>query len=206
MLHDERGFFGEFMHYLRIIIGAIVPYGGLLSCSFNMASATLGAGIVSIPSGFNLSGVAMSIIYLILVCLGTIYSMNLLAKVMVKTKLRTYSLAARHLLGPGVDYCLAILIMLLCFGGSVAYIIATSTLLTPVLQTPGSPAYLKTRSGNRLMTSMVWLVLMLPLVIPKRINSLRYFSSIGVLFIVYFVICIVIHSATHGYNDPAKRK
>lgn len=184
----------------------IIPYGGLLSSCFNLASCTLGAGIISLPSAFNLSGVIMSCIYLVLVNIATIYSLYLISRISLKTKLITFSSAARHLLGPGADYFLGTLIVILCFGGSVAYIIAMSTLLTPVLKAPGAPAYLGTKSGIRLMTSMVWLVLMLPLVIPKQINSLRYVSGVGVLFIVYFVICIIVHSATNGLHDPQIRE
>lgn len=194
-------FFAAIIRYFNVV----VPFGGLLASSFNLASATLGAGIISIPSGFNLSGIVMSCIYLALAAAGTVYSMNLLAKVMVKTGLRSYAQSARLLLGRGADIFLAALIIIQCFGGSVAYIIATSTLLKPILGVSSSPQYLKTKSGNRLITSMIWLCFMLPLVFPKKVNSLRYVSTFGVLFIVYFVICMIVHSATHGLHDPAIR-
>lgn len=201
----QRNCFESLWYTAKKVFGVIVPYGGLVASSFNLASATLGAGIISLPSAFNLSGIIMSCIYLILASVGTVYSMNLLAKVMVKTGLRTFAQSARVLLGPGADYFLAVLIIIQCFGGSVAYIIATGSLLDPILKTPSSPEFLKTTSGKRLMTSMVWLVLMLPLVFPKRINSLRYASTIGVLLIIYFVFCMVGHSATHGMKNPAIR-
>ncbi|CBZ29115.1 putative amino acid transporter aATP11 [Leishmania mexicana MHOM/GT/2001/U1103] len=193
------------IHLLRFYFNVVVPFGGFLATTFNLASATLGAGIISIPSGFNLSGVIMSCVYLILAAAGTIYSMNLLAKVMVKTGLRTYAQSARVLLGRGADYFLAVLIIIQCFGGSVAYIIATSTLLSPILNAPSAPAFLKTKQGNRVITSVVWLTFMLPLVFPKKVNSLRYVSTFGVLFIVYFVACMIGHSATHGLPNPSIR-
>ncbi|GET91049.1 transmembrane amino acid transporter, putative [Leishmania tarentolae] len=191
------------IHVLRFYLNVVVPFGGFLATTFNLASATLGAGIISIPSAFNLSGVIMSCVYLILAAAGTVYSMNLLAKVMVKTGLRTYAQSARVLLGRGADYFLAVLIIIQCFGGSVAYIIATSTLLSPILSAPSAPAFLKTTQGNRLITSVVWFTLMLPLVFPKKVNSLRYVSTFGILFIVYFVACMIGHSATHGLHNPS---
>ncbi|KAF8287557.1 amino acid transporter, putative [Trypanosoma cruzi] len=45
----------------------IIPYGGLLSTTFNLASATLGGGVISLAAGFQMSGVAFSIILLVLV-------------------------------------------------------------------------------------------------------------------------------------------
>uniref|UniRef100_A0A0A9W3V2 Amino acid transporter transmembrane domain-containing protein n=1 Tax=Lygus hesperus TaxID=30085 RepID=A0A0A9W3V2_LYGHE len=46
---------------------------------------------------------------------------------------------------------------------------------------------------------------MLPLIIPKRVNSLRYFSSVGVLCIFYFIVCIIIHAVTHGMRDKTRQ-
>lgn len=182
------------------IFSKIVPYGGLLSSSFNMASATLGAGIISLPSSYNLSGIVMATFYLITICIGTIFSMHLLAHVMVKSGLRTYSIAARELLGKGTDYFLATLIIILCFGGSVAYVMFASGLLASVLQHSDNES-LTSESVNRIFTSAIWLVFMLPLVMVKRINSLRYFSTIGVIFIIFFVGCMIYHSATNGLHD-----
>lgn len=191
----------KYFRPIRVLAAVIVPYGGLLSSSFNMASATLGAGIISLPSGFNLSGIAMAILYLVVITIATVFSMTLIAHVILRTGLTNFSMAARKLMGRGADYFLAALIIILCFGGSVAYIIAASTLLDPVLKASDVP-YLKTDSANKLFTSLVWLVLMLPLVVMKRINSLRYFSSLGVIFIVYFVFCMIYHSVTNGMENP----
>ncbi|KPI90303.1 putative amino acid transporter aATP11 [Leptomonas seymouri] len=203
--HKRLNVFLRFFRGIVRCFNILVPFGGFLATSFNLASATLGAGIISIPSGFNLSGIVMSCVYLALAAAGTVYSMNLLAKVMVKTGLKSYAQSARVLLGRGADILLAALIIIQCFGGSVAYIIATSTLLSPILSVESSPAYLKTKSGNRLITSIFWLCCMLPLVFPKKVNTLRYVSTFGVLFIVYFVICMVVHSAANGLRDPEIR-
>ncbi|KEG10439.1 putative amino acid transporter [Trypanosoma grayi] len=201
--HDDVVRRNKVLHMFQVIFNKVVPYGGLLSSTFNLASATLGAGITSLPAAFNLSGVVMSSIYLIFVTIATVYSMNLLAKVIHKTGAQTFEQAARLLLGTGMDYFLVALVMFLCFGGSVAYIIITGRLLTPVLTSPGVPDFLKTSAGIRLMTSIVWLCFMLPLIIPRRINSLRYCSAIGVLFIVYFVVCVMTHSVKHYVEEGA---
>ncbi|PWU93034.1 putative amino acid transporter, partial [Trypanosoma cruzi] len=42
---------------------------------------------------------------------------------------------------------------------------------------------------------------MMPLVIPKHVDSLRYFSTFAVSFMIYFVVVIVVHSCTHGLPD-----
>jgi amino acid permease len=47
---------------------------------------------------------------------------------------------------------------------------------------------------------------MLPLCLPKEINTLRYFSSVAIGFVVYFVIAMVIHSAMHGLQEHPRPK
>ncbi|PWU83263.1 putative amino acid transporter [Trypanosoma cruzi] len=42
---------------------------------------------------------------------------------------------------------------------------------------------------------------MMPLVIPKHIDSLRHFSTFAVSFMIYFALVIVVHSCTHGLPD-----
>lgn len=39
---------------------------------------------------------------------------------------------------------------------------------------------------------------MVPVVIPKRVNSIRYVSAVGVTMVMYFVIVIIVHSCMNG--------
>ncbi|AAZ13579.1 amino acid transporter, putative [Trypanosoma brucei brucei TREU927] len=184
-----------------VLLEKFIPHGGLWSCALNLASATLGAGICSLPAGFNLSGIVMSCIYLVCVAVGTVYSLNLLAKVAVKTGSRNYGEAAKAVMGPLAGYYTAALMIVMCFGGSVAYIIIIGIILKAVLNRDGVPEYLKSESGNRLMTSMVWLVIILPMCIPKQVNSLRHLSFVGVMFIVYFSCVVIGHSINKIINE-----
>ncbi|CBH13911.1 amino acid transporter, putative [Trypanosoma brucei gambiense DAL972] len=184
-----------------VLLEKFIPHGGLWSCALNLASATLGAGICSLPAGFNLSGIVMSCIYLVCVAVGTVYSLNLLAKVAVKTGSRNYGEAAKAVMGPLTGYYAAALMIVMCFGGSVAYIIIIGIILKAVLNRDGVPEYLKSESGNRLMTSMVWLVMILPMCIPKQVNSLRHLSFVGVMFIVYFSCVVIGHSINKIINE-----
>ncbi|ORC87342.1 putative amino acid transporter [Trypanosoma theileri] len=183
--------------FVKRIVG-IVPYGGMVSNAFNLASATLGAGIVVLPSGFHNSGIIVAVILLVLCCAFTIYSIRLLALTKDKTGLRSYEEMARGLLGRGVDYFTALLMFVFCFGTCVGYVISVGDLLSPLLNAPSSPKFLHTDSGKRLIVSAVWFVGMFSLSLPKEINSLRYASVVGVTLIVFFVICMIVHAATHG--------
>ncbi|CCW65203.1 unnamed protein product [Phytomonas sp. EM1] len=184
----------------------VVPPGGLAASCLNLVSAILGAGVVAIPAAFKLSGVVMALLHLALVAVATVFAMRLLARVMLRTGARSYAETAARLLGPSAAHLVAVLIILLCFGGSVSYVIAVQTLMRPILTRPGSPTWLASHAGNRTMTALLWLLFMVPLTIPKRINSLRYVSLLGVMVIVYFVGVMVVHAATHGLRDPTIRE
>jgi amino acid permease len=187
--------------------GYIVPYGGLLSTGLNLASSSIGAGIIALPSAFYASGYIMAIIYMVIIAYLTIYSYYLLGQVGQKTGLRNYEQIVRMLMGPGADYFLAFCMWFLSFGAEVSYAISLKDVLTAFLEnSPHTPEFLMHIWGQRLLTFVVWLCVMLPLCLPKEINTLRYFSFIAIIFIIYFVIAMVIHSAMHGLRENPRPK
>ena len=177
----------------------LIPYGGVVSNCLSLGSVTLGGGIISMPSSFAMSGIVMSVIYLVVITTITVYTMTLMGYAMEKTGVYTFEELARVLFGRGWDYFVGFVLWLSCFGTAVAYISAVSSLISPILLlSPGTPEYLLTLSGNRLITSLIWLVLMVPVVIPKHVNSIRYVSAFGVTMVLYFVVVLVVHSCTNG--------
>ncbi|XP_050340208.1 probable sodium-coupled neutral amino acid transporter 6 [Bactrocera neohumeralis] len=191
----KRNCFSPILDFVEVLI----PYGGLLSNVFSLGSVTLGGGIISMPSSFQTSGILMAVIYLLVINVITIYTIVLMGYAIKITGFRNYEEMALGLFGRGWDYFVGFIVWLSCFGTAVAYISAVTSLLLPILEhAPHTPEYLKTDSGQKLLTSMVWLGLMLPVVIPKRVNSVRYVSAIGVSFVLYFVVCVVVHSCMNG--------
>ncbi|EPY31390.1 amino acid transporter aATP11 [Angomonas deanei] len=167
-----------------------------------MSSSSIGAGIISIPSAFETSGMIMGVIYLVIIALLTVYSFTVLGIAAEKTGLRNYEQIIRTLMGSGADYWLAFCLWFMCFGGEISYVISLRDIITEFLTNSSSTsAYLKTKPGANVITSMVWLGFMLPLCLPKEINSLRYCSFFAILFIIFFVICMIIHSSMNGLKD-----
>ncbi|AIN95809.1 amino acid transporter, putative [Leishmania panamensis] len=192
----------------RVWLEKIIPPGGVIASSFTLGSSTLGAGILGLPAAFNSMGLVTALLVLIVVTVLTIYSMWLLARCADATRVRTYEDVARLLLGRGADYAAAIFMLGFCLGGAVSYIISIGDLLTPIFDDPSVPEFLRKKNGNRLITSMVWLVCILPLCLPKNIDTLRHSSIIGVIMVVFFVICIVQDSSAfmskNGWHKDIK--
>ncbi|KPA74217.1 amino acid transporter putative (AAT19) [Leptomonas pyrrhocoris] len=185
----------------RIWFEKVVPPGGLIASSFTLGSSTLGAGILGLPAAFNSMGLATALIVLVVVVVLTIFSLWLLARCAAITKVRTYEDVTRALLGKGPDYAAAVFMLGFCVGGAVSYIISIGDLLTPIFDNPNVPAFLRTKPGNRLITSMIWLVFILPLCLPKNIDALRHVSIVGVTMVCFFVVCIVQDCCTHLHRD-----
>ncbi|EKG06023.1 amino acid transporter, putative [Trypanosoma cruzi] len=190
---------------LMRLFNLIVPRGGALSGILNLASVTLGAGIISIPSAFNTSGIVMAVVYLVGVTALTVFSIKLLVSASERSGYRSFESLARGLLGRGADIVVAVLMWLLCFGGAVGYVVAVGDVLRPILEHDGVPAYLQKDSGRRMLVSCIWLLFMFPLVLPKQVNSLRYASAAGVSFILLFVVCVVVHSGQKMVDDGGIR-
>lgn len=176
-----------------------IPYGGLVSSCFSLASVTLGGGIISMPSSFATSGILMAVIYLVVITILTVYTMLLLGYAMKATGCRSLEHMGFTLLGRGGGYFAGGVMAVSCSGTAIGYISAAGSLVDPILKkSPGTPAYLKTENGNRLIVTLIWLCLLLPIITPKRINSIRYVSMVGCSMVLYFVTTIVIHSSTNG--------
>jgi amino acid permease len=177
----------------------LIPRGGSLASIFNLASATLGASIISLPAAFKMCGIALSTVLLLLTTLGTVYSMRLLARISVRTGLRSYEELARMLLGKSMDYVVSASMFVFCFGTMVAYVISMRDLISPFFAGDDNvSSFLREESGTRLLVCVVWLLGMLPLSFPKEINSLRHVSAFGVCAVVFLVISMVTHALANG--------
>lgn len=190
-------------HGITRILNKIVPHGGLMSSVYNLAAVTLGSGIITLPSAFEACGVMLSIFILVAITIFTVYSVYILMVAVEKTEKRLYSYEslARGLLGRGWDYFAAFNMWMFCFGSCVSYVISAGDMLSRATDSPSVNEFVRSQTGNRLLTSLIWLVVMLPLSIPKQINSLRYASAIGVSCMVYFVLVVVIHSCMNSFED-----
>ncbi|RNF03906.1 putative amino acid transporter [Trypanosoma conorhini] len=182
----------------------IISHGGMLSGAYNLASVTLGSGIITLPSAFNGTGIVLSLIILVFISAATVYSTYILALVVEKTGFQGYEKLARGLLGRGWDFWAAFNMWMFCFGSCVSYVISVGDMLTPILDDPSLTPFLRTVWGKRCLVIVIWACVMLPLSIPKQINSLRYASVVGVSFMMFFVLTIVVH-AVRGFEQGKPR-
>lgn len=180
-------------------IPSLLPHGGLASSGFNLASATLGAGTLALPSAMQASGWVITLIFLVICALATLYTIRLLAVTADHTGLMSFEEMSRVLLGSRRwEYFTEFVMVTFCWGITVVYIVAIGQVIQPLQQIEGMPLAFQGTNGNRLLTSMFWGVFMLPLSLAKEISTLRFASAVGILSTITLVCAVVDHAVEFG--------
>ncbi|KAH8610962.1 putative Transmembrane amino acid transporter protein putativeputative [Trypanosoma vivax] len=206
--HAEKSKDGEqrggVLARVSAFLAIILPPGSIAASAFNVASTTIGAGIFGLPSAANSSGLVMAMIYLICFYVSTIFSIYCLALAADRAGVHSYEGVARALLGRKGQYTVAVIRAIFGFSACVAYVITVGDIFSASVKNSDASDFLKRPAGRRLITFILWACLMLPLVIPRRIDSLRHVSTFAVVFMVYVVGIVVVHSCTNGLSENVK--
>lgn len=177
----------------------LVPPGSMPATVFSTAATAMGGGILGLPSAFLSSGAVAGFIWVTLIGAETAYSLRLLALTSELTGEVSYERMASVLLGRGGTYLVSAMRFLNCFGSMIAYVMSIGNLLSPIIKGAEAPSFWQEgHTGFRVLQALFWLVFFFPLVIPREVNALRYVSTAGVLFMVFFCICVVAHFAQNG--------
>jgi len=148
-----------------VMLATVMPAGGMLATSFNMASTAIGAGILGLPAATGSTGYIMTLIYLIAITAETVYSMVLLVEASQLCGERTYERMANKLFFHGADYMVAAIRFVYCFGCCIAYVICVMNLVTPILtdDNESDPSFWHNKStGVRLITFIFFSVSLWP--------------------------------------------
>ena len=192
-------------------LNKILPEGSTRAGVFNLASATLGAGALTLPYAFRQSGLALALFWLTLGMLCTVYSIHLLVLVMQTVKkspawngprnLETYEELSHWLFSKRIEHVVEAQIIIFCYGSSIAYIIAVGDILDPIRKLHGMPSVLQDHYGRQLVMLVFFTFMMLPLSLLKNVNALRFSSLLGVVSILILVSATIYHCVTHRLED-----
>lgn len=172
--------------------------GGILTAMFGFASATLGAGTLSLPSAMLNCGALIGTFFLVFCGAATVYSLYLLVLVAERTGHTTYEQMARHLIGPAFEKVTAFVVVMFCWGCAVVYVVAIGDFFIPLQAQAWWPVILGGIWGRRLITTIFWGVFMLPLSLLRNVDSLRFSNAISVVSSIFIVFVIAGHSVTNG--------
>eukprot|EP00804_Cyclotella_cryptica_P006117 CCRYP_010718-RA/>CCRYP_010718-RA protein AED:0.01 eAED:0.00 QI:0/0/0/1/1/1/2/0/599 len=177
----------------------------------NLCSATLGAGALSLPYAFSLTGLVPGILLLLVSGILTILSIDVIVSSCVQSHLIKYEDVAVRWGGRTAGRILEASLLVFCFGTAVAYIVAVGDILDRGIRSlldwngreekekdeEDDAWWIQLYSRERVMI-VFWLCVMFPLSLQRHVEGLEKFSSLGVLSIVFLVLAAVIHCIGKG--------
>lgn len=169
--------------------------GSLLSSSFELVSATLGAGCLALPYATAMTGVGFCVIFLFLAAAVAFYSMHLLVVVrdLHPGIGSSYEDLVFGIFGRRAQLFVEINIIIFAMGTMVAYTIVVGDTLTPIASWWfGKHSWL---AKKPLIEAVTTTTIMLPLAAQKNVSALRFTSLLGILFLLYLVVAITVRTS-----------
>ncbi|KAI9110675.1 hypothetical protein K1719_018113 [Acacia pycnantha] len=180
---------------------------------FNVATSIIGAGIMSIPATLKVMGVIPAFLMILVIGLLAEVSGDFLMRFTHSGGTTTYSGVMREAFGPAGALAAQICVMITNLGCLIMYLIIIGDVLSG--NSPGGEVHLGILQQwlgiywwtSREFALLVIVILTLPLVLYRRVESLRFSSAISTLLAVAFVgICsgMAITALIAGKTHPPR--
>ncbi|GAB4832019.1 hypothetical protein Ancab_006036 [Ancistrocladus abbreviatus] len=185
----------------------------LSSAVFNISTSMIGAGIMSIPATFKVLGLIPALIVIVVVAFLGDISGQFLLRYTHSGKSTTYAGLMAESFGRFGSLALQICVMLTSLGCLIIYLIIIGDVLTGN-QSGGAlhTGVLQEWFGFHWWTSRAYALLfavlfvMLPLVLLRRVDSLRYTSALSILLAVVFVVICSLIQPNFEDNPPNEER
>ncbi|XP_050211160.1 amino acid transporter AVT6C-like [Mercurialis annua] len=166
---------------------------------FNVSTSIIGAGIMSIPATLKVLGVIPAFVMILVIAWLAEISVEFLMRFTHAGESSTYAGVMREAFGPVGSVAVQISVMVTNVGCLIVYLIIIGDVLSGKVEEESVYlGILQEWFGIHWWNSRAFAILfvvvfvMLPLVLYRRVESLRYSSAIAVLLAVVFVgICLV---------------
>ena len=179
---------------------------GLWGTVWNMSSATLGAGALSLPYAFQQLGVIGGMLALLVTATAAHFSVILLIAAIAATGAKSYEELTVHCFGKRMGFFVELNILIFCFGSVIAYTVTVGDILEPLLATKTVRA-VAPWLDRQLVMCLFWAACMLPLSLVQRLSALQCSSLFGVCSLFYLVLSVVAHALltrVYGHTDDLR--
>lgn len=162
---------------------------------FIVVNACIGAGLLNFPAAYASAGGPVSGVILQMVMLVFIIcSLLVLALCADIKRSSTYQDVVSSMCGPrGRVFC-EVCIILYCFGACITFLIVIGDQMEKIVQSMDHSTDHSTIFAKRKFTiSLLGILILYPLCLPKRVDFLKYPSSVGVFASLYVCVVVVIN-------------
>ncbi|GAA0143262.1 amino acid transporter [Lithospermum erythrorhizon] len=188
--------------------------GSISGAIFNVSTGMVGAGIMSIPATFKVLGIVPSFVVILVIAFFVEVTVDFLLKYTHFGESHTYAGLMNESFGKFGSVGLQLCVLITNLGALIIYLIIIGDVLSGS-QTGGSVhlGILQEWFGDHWWTSREYSLLivvlfgLLPLVLLRRIDSLRHASAVSILLAVLFVVMcsgMAIYAMLKGRTETPK--
>ncbi|KAK8801932.1 hypothetical protein WA158_006327 [Blastocystis sp. Blastoise] len=172
--------------------------GGIFGSTFNMCSAIMGAGILTLPSAFSQLGVGLGIGMIVFFAIFSGFSCMMLYKIYSHYGETSYSGLSKKLIGDKFEWVVDLIQLLYSTGACCGYTIIIGNELAIFM------SYMFEETINPdihwiierpFILSLITLVCILPPALLKHMDSLKFTSFVGVACVLYLTVVMIINSS-----------
>ncbi|KAK3331448.1 transmembrane amino acid transporter protein-domain-containing protein [Apodospora peruviana] len=167
----------------------------MISSNINLLNTIIGAGTLAMPSAMSHFGVTLGVILIVWCGLTSAFGLYLQARCARYTDRGSSSFfALSQMTYPNAAVVFDAAIAVKCFGVGVSYMIIIGDLMPAVASAFGADSTgLAFLADRKFWITAFFLLFIIPLSFPKRLDSLKYTSVVALVSIGYLVILVVYH-------------
>lgn len=167
----------------------------MMSSNINLLNTIIGAGTLAMPSAMSHFGVTLGVVLIVWCGLTSAFGLYLQSRCARYIDRGSSSFfALSQITYPNAAVMFDAAIAIKCFGVGVSYMIIIGDLMPGVAEAFGSEATgLAFLADRKFWITVFFLVFIIPLSFPKRLDSLKYTSMVALVSIGYLVILVVYH-------------
>jgi len=154
------------------------------SSVINLTKTIIGAGLLAIPFAFKANGILLGISLILIAALTSAYGLYIVAKVSTKVPGDTSYFALCAITYPKLTLLFDFSIAIQCFGVAISYLVLIGSLVPSLINDVIS----------RNQAILFSLIIIIPLVSFRKLDSLKIGSLIGLIAIAYLAVLVISHS------------
>ncbi|KAL2131398.1 hypothetical protein VTI74DRAFT_5154 [Chaetomium olivicolor] len=172
-------------------------HASMMSSNINLVNTIIGAGTLAMPAAMSHFGVMLGVLLILWCGLTSAFGLYLQARCARYLDRGTSSFfALSQITYPNAAVVFDAAIAIKCFGVGVSYMIIIGDLMPGVAESFGSAdSGWPFLADRKFWITAFFLLFIIPLSFPKRLDSLKYTSLVALLAIGYLIVLVVYHFA-----------
>jgi amino acid permease len=170
------------LNHFRVSLSMRLPKSTTIAIMANIAASTAGIGSFAMPYTAYRCGVAYFMIGMMITVGLMSYSQYIICHVIEVTGLHSYEMITRRAFGDSHAAELLVEVMLIadCFGGTIATIVVIGDGVASILTGTAFVSADAVRTVTFVIQLAAFLIVMIPLSLPRTTSALKYASAFGV--------------------------